>query len=174
MNIWIYPNFKLFPFQQIFEYIQHSTVEYLITYFYLQSILVDEVISNLFEEDEEAKDILDGINEFEEEEALFFIHNDSDLYENNYYVDIIESDLNYFADMYWMPPLNITRPTQEGYVKFLPKNSLDEVERSPIYLVIILYFLVTLSHTQKFQNPGTTPSGKKVRNGERKNIWKRK
>ena len=67
-----------------------------------------------------------------------------------------------------MPPLNITRPTQEGYVKFLPKNSIDEVERSPIYLVIILYFLVTLSHTQKLQNPGTTPSGRKVRDGERK------
>ena len=62
--------------------------------------MVDAVISNLFEEDGEAKDILDRINEFEEEEALFFIHNDSDLYENNYYVDIIESDLNYFADMY--------------------------------------------------------------------------
>ena len=69
-------------------------------YFYLQSILVDEVISNLFEEDEEAKDILDGIKEFEEEEALFFIHSDSDLYENNDYFDIIESDLNYFEDMY--------------------------------------------------------------------------
>jgi hypothetical protein len=27
-----------------------------------QSISVDEVISNLFEEDDEAKDILDGIN----------------------------------------------------------------------------------------------------------------
>ena len=62
--------------------------------------MVDAVISNLYEEDGEATDILDGINEFEEEEALFFIHNDSNLYENNYYVDIIESDLNYFADMY--------------------------------------------------------------------------
>ena len=73
-----------------------------------------------------------------------------------------------------MPPLNITRPTQEGYVKILSKNSIDEVERSPIYLVIIMYFLVTLSHTQKFQNPRTTPSGRKVRDGERKNIRKRK
>ena len=148
MNIWIY-----------------SRGKYEWTYFYLQSILVDEIISNLFKKTR--KYILDGINEFEKEEALFFIHNDSELYENNYYVDIIESDLNYFADMYWMPPLNITRPTQEGYVKFLPKISLDEVERSPIYLVIILYFLVTLSHTQKLQNPGTTPSGRKVRDGER-------
>ena len=62
--------------------------------------MVDEVISNLFEEDEEAKDILDGLNEFEEEEALFVIHNDSELYENNYYIDIIESDLNYFVGMH--------------------------------------------------------------------------
>ena len=64
------------------------------------SIAVHEVISNLFEEDEEAKDILDGLNEFEEEEALFVIHNDSNLYENNYYIDIIESDLNYFVAMH--------------------------------------------------------------------------
>ena len=42
-----------------------------------------------------------------------------------------------------MPPLNITCTTQEGCVKFLPKNRIDEVERSPIYLFIILYFLVT-------------------------------
>ena len=121
MNIWTY-----------------SRGKYEWTYFYLQSILVDEIISNLFKKTR--KYILDGINEFEKEEALFFIHNDSDLYENNYYVDIIESDLNYFEDMYWMPPLNISCPTQEGYVKFLTKNSIDEVERTPIYLVIILYF----------------------------------
>jgi hypothetical protein len=91
-----------FLYNKEFEYIQHSSIEYLITHFYLQNILVDEVqvISNLFEEDEEAKDILDGINDFEEEEALVFIQNDSELYENNDYVDIIESGLIYFADMY--------------------------------------------------------------------------
>ena len=69
-----------------------------------------------------------------------------------------------------MPPLNISCPTQEGYVKFLTKNSIDEVERTPIYLVIILYFLVTLSHTQKFQNPRTTPSWRKVREHTKEKI----
>ena len=87
-----------------------------------QYLLVDEVISNLLEEDEGAKDILDGINDFEEEEALVFIQNDSELYENNDYVDIIESGLIYFADMYWIPPLKISPPTQGGYIKFPAKT----------------------------------------------------
>ena len=48
----------------------------------LRSILVDEVISQLFEEDEEAQDFLDGIHEFEVE-ALFCIEDDSDLDDNS-------------------------------------------------------------------------------------------
>jgi hypothetical protein len=47
-----------------------------------ESISVDEVIANLFEEDEEALDILDGINEVEEE-VVFFINDDSDLDDSN-------------------------------------------------------------------------------------------
>ena len=50
--------------------------------FLLQSLLKDEVSSNLFEDEEEAQNIIhDGIDEFEED-ALFFIDNEIDFDED--------------------------------------------------------------------------------------------